>query len=413
MTASVDFDVLVVGAGPAGLSCGVALAAAHVSHLVIEAGSLDRGDDLITGVGGAGLYSDGKFSFFPSATRLWQLEPRLQLERAYDWVQRELEVEGVVTPELPDSEEATRQPTDIGELVKRYPSVRMSVPGRSRLINRLASLVNLRVNTTVLTAERDGDTGCWSVETSTGTIRCRSLVIGSGRLWHHLMTQASQVPLTFRRVELGVRIEQASDDFFLRHEPALDPKWTYRDDVDGPSFRTFCCCRDGNIVAGVLGGAVYMSGRSDCPPTGRSNVGMMVRYRDDSPVARRALERASSHTRPFAVPIAEVLDDPLRLADFYSPAVSRDISEGIRRLGEFYETNFAGATVIGPCVEGVGDYPSVDPVSLRSGVDGLYAVGDATGIFRGIVSALVSGAFVGESLAAESGALVGTRSSTT
>jgi hypothetical protein len=40
--------------------------------------------NLTTGVGGCGLYSDGKFSFFPSATQLWQLRTRAALAASYE-----------------------------------------------------------------------------------------------------------------------------------------------------------------------------------------------------------------------------------------------------------------------------------------------------------------------------------------
>ena len=46
--------------------------------LIIEKGksisNRDRNDkfDAVAGVGGAGLFSDGKFSFFPSGTNIWK-----------------------------------------------------------------------------------------------------------------------------------------------------------------------------------------------------------------------------------------------------------------------------------------------------------------------------------------------------
>lgn len=38
------------------------------------------------GVGGAGLFSDGKFSFFPSSTDLWKLPKKELLLQSLDWV---------------------------------------------------------------------------------------------------------------------------------------------------------------------------------------------------------------------------------------------------------------------------------------------------------------------------------------
>ena len=83
-------DVAIVGAGPAGLAAACALRA---SRPLLRVAVFDRGGRrsprdatptrLVQGVGGAGLWSDGKFSWAPSATRLWELP---DVERAYDAV---------------------------------------------------------------------------------------------------------------------------------------------------------------------------------------------------------------------------------------------------------------------------------------------------------------------------------------
>ena len=82
-----DYAVIVVGAGPAGLAAAVHCVNAGHKTLVIETGrdcadrNHDSSEDIVTGVGGAGLYSDGKFSFFPSASKLWNLPDSDALER--------------------------------------------------------------------------------------------------------------------------------------------------------------------------------------------------------------------------------------------------------------------------------------------------------------------------------------------
>ena len=84
-------DVLIIGAGPAGLAAASACRHSNVRYCVVDAGECliqrRRSDpsSLVQGTGGAGLYSDGKFSYFPSATQLWRLEDTVALHRAYDW----------------------------------------------------------------------------------------------------------------------------------------------------------------------------------------------------------------------------------------------------------------------------------------------------------------------------------------
>ncbi|WP_306316275.1 MULTISPECIES: FAD-dependent oxidoreductase [unclassified Streptomyces] len=68
------FDLVVIGAGPAGLAAAQRLAGVRHRVALIDGGKpVDRRDryaaaDMTRGHGGAGLFSDGKFSFFPSAS---------------------------------------------------------------------------------------------------------------------------------------------------------------------------------------------------------------------------------------------------------------------------------------------------------------------------------------------------------
>src|SRR5690349_16328525 len=81
--------VLVIGAGPAGLSFGYSYGQLRKDFIIVDMGSSldqrDRNDsfDCVAGLGGAGLFSDGKFSFFPSGTNIWKLTNQDLLQRAY------------------------------------------------------------------------------------------------------------------------------------------------------------------------------------------------------------------------------------------------------------------------------------------------------------------------------------------
>src|SRR5262245_10794011 len=85
-----SYDVVIVGAGPAGLAAADALSRRTENYLLVEAGAAIGERDryaprsVTAGVGGAGLFSDGKFSFFPAASALWRLRDRGALHDAYD-----------------------------------------------------------------------------------------------------------------------------------------------------------------------------------------------------------------------------------------------------------------------------------------------------------------------------------------
>src|SRR4051812_20411722 len=84
-------DTVIIGGGPAGLACARVLADQGRSCLVLEMGERHPLRGPVNGLGGAGLYSDGKFSFWPSGTALWQLLPPDRLENAYNMVRQWVE----------------------------------------------------------------------------------------------------------------------------------------------------------------------------------------------------------------------------------------------------------------------------------------------------------------------------------
>lgn len=85
------FDLVIVGAGPAGLAAAQGFASSRYSVALVDGGKPVRArdryapSDMTRGHGGAGLFSDGKFSFFPSATELWMLPGTRELHGAYSW----------------------------------------------------------------------------------------------------------------------------------------------------------------------------------------------------------------------------------------------------------------------------------------------------------------------------------------
>src|SRR6266702_2647988 len=89
---------------------------------------------------------------------------------------------------------------------------------------------------------------------------------------------------------------------------------------------------------------------------------------------------------------------PLTSSAIYTllgPQVAEPLAEGLHRLvREFSHVSFENAVLYAPTLEGVGYYPQLDE-ELRMRPHPLWVAGDATGVFRGLTAALVSGYFVG------------------
>lgn len=390
-----------VGAGPAGLAAAATLTEIGVPAIAAEQGRHlsarfdDSSEEYVAGVGGAGLYSDGKFSFFPSASRLWLLRPQGRLREAYEWMGALLAPRGVGAPPLPrDVHDAVVVPPYGTSVLKAYPSSYMHPAQRRDLTMDLAEragevllprtaarLVDARVPTVRLHPAGGGPAR---------EITPRAVIYSAGRFGPLRWPDASIA--TFRRVEIGVRIEQPTHRFFLDRNSATDPKWIRRSHDGRVEWRTFCCCRDGEVLATSFDGIVSVSGRADCPPTGRSNVGLNVRFLDATE-GMRALHRLREHSGvAVTADGAATMACPAssRIADVLGRETVGRIAEGLSALVEEFELDPSSVTLHAPAVEGLGYYPTVDP-ELRVADLPVWAAGDAAGVFRGIVAALVSG----------------------
>ncbi|WP_460844908.1 hypothetical protein [Phytohabitans suffuscus] len=394
-----------MGAGPAGLAA--ANAAAHLDPLVIDAGPAQHQRAHLSpataaqGVGGAGLFSDGKFSFWPSGTRLWQLDPDL-LRQAYDWFRTQLSLFHEPIPPLPD-EAATTRPRVNKIREKRYPSIHSTFEDRTRMISRLSAPIR-RLTTGVRVSDLSRDEETWRLRSTHGTIRARKVLLATGRYGPLLMREAlPPSALRFLRIELGVRIEQDASDFFLADHPQLDPKYLWRDGAQGVEWRTFCCCRNGLVVWTASQDIHAASGRADCSPTGRSNIGFNVRFvrqfeaADIVPQFVRATAKLHqpvvTRLEDFLRAVACGASDPMRKA--LGPMAAARLAQGLTRLMRDFPTGcFKGAILIGPTLEGVGWYPIHDD-ALYTQLPGLGVAGDAVGSFRGLTAALVSGYVAG------------------
>ncbi|QIS08726.1 hypothetical protein [Nocardia arthritidis] len=410
------FDIAVVGAGPAGLAAASKFATRSYSVALIDGGKpvVDRdrehASDITRGHGGAGLFSDGKFSFFPSASGLWGLPRTADLKAAYAWTCALLGSYGLDTPPFPD--DPTAYSVGNGEWVlKDYPSDYLSLDARLRLTTELvtAARATLLSETEVTSVRYDEvadefDIAVYDRNGGESRIAARRLLIGSGRFGPLRLGDLTR-DYEFHRLEIGFRIQQPADRAFFRDMRQLDPKLRFREPDGTVEWRTFCACRQGEATLSETQGLWTVSGRSDCPPTGLSNVGFNTRVLDETIAARTLkplLKALSDDEVGFTVPAEGILgNDAETVAVFdrvYGTELRETMAAGLRRLAAAFPAVRDERTVlIGPTLEGVGWYPKVDG-DLRLTDAPAWVAGDACGLFRGIVAALISGHYAASSV---------------
>ncbi len=417
------YRVAIIGAGPAGLAASKALTQLDEDVVVIDAGARlemrDHRDQarLTSGYGGAGLYSDGKFSFYPSATALWKLGERESLKRSFEWLQSLL---GTLSTDIPRPV-LQAPPFDLPSdecdcwSLKEYESLCVPLADREAMIERLVhgtrcALEHVSVNSCVFDETKDSFTLVLACSRTGETVDIESdnVIFATGRMGPLELLKYPFIDPIFRRLEIGVRIEQPAHTAFFEEFRQLDPKVTSRNVAGDVEWRTFCACRNGEIVYTETASLWTVSGRSDCAPSGSSNIGFNTRIVEPLRAERiwRALRpKLSKKDGPFRHPLVEVLrgrDEAVAMLDAFGPELYGLVCEGLRSLVQrFPSLESDVAVIVGPSLEGVGWYPKVaDDLSLP----GLpaWVAGDACGKFRGLVGALVSGYFCGLQCLAQS-----------
>ncbi|KAI1211227.1 FAD/NAD(P)-binding domain-containing protein [Annulohypoxylon truncatum] len=410
-----NFDVLIVGMGPAGLSACSRLGVTNLRVAIVDSGKAvydrDRQDfnDATKGHGGAGLFSDGKFSFFPSASELWSLRGD-QLRKAYEWTCSVLQAAGLDTPPFPQNidQYSGHEPGVDEWILKAYPSDYLSLDSRLKFIDGLvaSSKATIFSQTNIRSISHDQVADLFRVETESTSeavsrqLTVRRVIMATGR-FGPLQDSLKQLAtdFTFRRLEVGFRIQQHSDKAFFRGMKQLDPKLRIKQADGSIEWRTFCVCRRGETCLTKTGGLWTVSGRSDCPPTGLSNCGFNSRI-TDSEIAeetlRPLLESLSNAQVHYKLQVSDVLKgDPHVLAQLdrvYGPKLRELMVKGLTSLANSFEdlASDVDAELIGPTLEGIGWYPKVD-TGLRLLNAPVWVAGDACGLFRGIVAAMISG----------------------
>ena len=230
---ALSFGAVVVGAGPAGLSAAAEFSP-QTRCLLLEQGleaparNRDGATDVLQGAGGAGLFSDGKHSFFPSASELWKLPDREALAGAYGATTALLARYGVQAGPLPSARED--EPAKGAWVEKHYPALYVGFDERLACIEELWKQARAhRAGTRVVDAQRAGNEIALVVEENgrREEIRTARLVVAGGRWSPRSMRpwlEKLGVSFAFQRVEFGVRLETKATNELFASLPGVDGK---------------------------------------------------------------------------------------------------------------------------------------------------------------------------------------------
>lgn len=426
-------DILVIGAGPSSLAFVHAVLGLNtlLKIVVVDAGK--NGDardhslptDIGEGAGGAGLFSDGKFSFFPAGTAVWKT-PHWILGPAYSTMINVMKLSGAQSvaaiPPLPSPNEIKDYYFDLGTnrwALKKYPTIILELDERRRMIAQgvdtasAAGVTFFFQSRVKYISHNPTSSSRYDIFISgdeSFTLQTEWVVCAGGRFFpFHMPVIAPFLRYTFKRYEFGIRIENKSDNASMAglHEwkDVPDPKYVYNYQP-GIEFRTFCWCREGEVASSVCGGLTTFSGRSDVGITHRSNFGLMIRVTDPSLLSASEF-RTYCQFPTFKTELMTEWGTGFSHLGATMPSIAKLLTSAVGNLfKQFPHLQDVNSVIYGPCIEGTGDYPAIDENMMAIPSTGkemhnstnILCIGDTSGIYRGIIPSMLGGAIAAHSV---------------
>ncbi|MBQ8388710.1 MAG: FAD-dependent oxidoreductase [Clostridia bacterium] len=452
-----NYDVIIIGAGPGGIFSAYELKKQRpeLRVAVFEAGhELSRRKcpidgkkikscisckccSIMSGFGGAGAFSDGKYNitndFGGTLHAYIGKEQALELMEYVDEINMSHGGAGTKlysTAGTKLKKECITHDLHLLDASVRHLGTDINYVVLENLYTELKEKVDFFFDTPVDTVKRVGN--AYEVVCAARAYTCKKCIVSVGRSgskWMERVCSELRIPTSSTRVDIGVRVELPAEVFSHLTDELYESKIVYRTPKYGDKVRTFCMNPKGAVVNENTNGIITVNGHS---------------YEDPA--------RQTGNTN-FALLVAKHFSEPFRDSNGYGESIARlsnmlgggvivqrfgDLIRGQRSTAKRIEESFVTPTlnatpgdlslvlpkrILDGIIEMIYALDKIAPGTanddtllygvevkfynmevqvngdLESCYDGLYVIGDGSGITHSLSHASASGVHVARKIA--------------